>query len=397
VKRLVAVPGAALFVLSCALVRGGLFDRHPYGDVHLYAHYAHEMTSGHPYGHVPYRDFFDEYPVLAQPLFFLVRLLPGPFVTSFKWTMAICGAAAVVLLVELLVTVSASLPRIVVAVGVAGLSPLLVGPVFINTYDLFPALLTAGAVLALLRGRRTTTYVLLALAVAAKVYPLVLLPLLLIDAWDRGGREEVKRALGWFAGVLVLVHLPFAIAGPGGLRFSYWVQLKRGLEVESLAGGVLLVLDRLGLHRVTLRDEAPGSRDAVGSLADALAVVSSLVLVTAVLYVAWLYLRGHRDWLLAAAAAVTAFVAFNKVLSPQYTAWLVPLVPAAGFAASAVLVAVLALTHLEWDRFATGHGSVEHWGQVLSWWILVRDLALVALFLLLAVKLRAGARSQSSR
>ena len=393
-KRLVAVPGAALFVLSCALVRGGLFDRHPYGDVHLYAHYAHEMTSGR----WPYRDFFDEYPVLAQPLFFVVRLLPGPFVTSFKWTMAICGAAAVVLLVELLVTVSASLPRIVVAAGVAGLSPLLVGPVFINTYDLFPALLTAGAVLAFLRGRRTTTYVLLALAVAAKVYPLVLLPLLLIEAWERGGREEVKRALGWFASVLVLVHLPFAIMGPGGLRFSYWVQLKRGLEVESLAGGVLLVLDRLGLHHVILRDEAPGSRDAVGSLADALAVVSSLVLVAAVLYVAWLYLRGYRrNWLVATAAAVTAFVAFNKVLSPQYTAWLVPLVPAAGLAASVVLVAVLALTHLEWDRFASGHGSVEHWGQVLSWWILVRDLALVALFVLLVVKLRAGARSQSSR
>jgi uncharacterized membrane protein len=229
------------------------------------------------------------------------------------------------------------------------------------------------------------------------VYPVVLLPLLLIEAWDRGRREEVKRALGWFAGVLVLVHLPFAIMGPGGLRFSYWVQLKRGLEVESLAGGVLLVLDRLGLHRVTLRDEAPGSRNVVGSLADTLAVVSSLVLISAVLYVAWLYLRGHRDWLVAAAAAVTAFVAFNKVLSPQYTAWLVPLVPAAGLAASAALVAVLALTHLEWDRFASGHGTVEHWGQVLSWWIFVRNLALVALFVLLAVKLRAGARSQSPR
>jgi uncharacterized membrane protein len=335
--------------------------------------------------------------VLAQPLFFVVRLLPGPFVTSFKWTMAICGAAAVVLLVELLVTVGASLARVVVAAGVAGFSPLLVGPVFINTYDLFPSLLTAGAVLAFLRGRRTATYVLLALAVAAKVYPIVLLPLVLIEAWNRGGREEVRRALGWFVGVLVLVHLPFAILGPGGLRFSYWVQLRRGLEVESLGGGVLLVLDRLGLHHVALRDEAPGSRNVVGSLADALAVVSSLVLVSAVLYVAWLYLRGHRDWLVAAAAAVTAFVAFNKVISPQYTAWLVPLVPAAGLVASIVLVAVLALTHLEWDRFASSHGSVHHWGEVLSWWILVRDLALVALFALLVVKLRAAARSQSLR
>src|SRR2546428_2359732 len=224
--------------------------------------------------------------------------------------MAICGAAALVLLVEMLVTVGAPLPRLVVAAAVAAFSPLLVGPVFLNTYDLFPALLTAGAVLAFLRGRERTTYILLALAVAAKVYPVVLVPLVLIEAWDRGGREEAKRALGWLAGVLVLVHLPFAVMGPGGLRFSYWVQLKRGLEVESLAGGVLLVLDRLGLHSVALRDEAPGSRDAVGSLPTALAVVSSLVLVSAVLYVAWLYLRGPRNSLGAAAAAVTAFVAF---------------------------------------------------------------------------------------
>jgi hypothetical protein len=393
VKRLVAAPGAALFVLSCVLVRGGLFDHHPYGDAHLYGHYAHEMTSGR----IPYRDFFDEYPVLAQPLFFVVRLLPGPFVTSFKWTMAICGAAALVLLVELLVAAGAPLLRVAAAAAVAAASPLLVGPVFLNTYDLFPALLTAAALLAFLRGRRRTTYVLLALAVAAKVYPVVLLPIVLVEAWELGGREEVKRALGWFAGVLVLVHLPFAVLGPGGLRFSYWLQLKRGLEVESLAGGVLLVLDRLGLHSVALRDEAPGSRDAVGSLPAALAAVSSLALVTAVLYVAWLYLRGHRDRLVAAAAAVTAFVAFNKVLSPQYTAWLVPLVPAAGLAASAVLVVVLALTHAEFNRFAESHGSVEHWGQVLSWWILARDVALVGLFAVLAVKLRAGARPRSPR
>jgi uncharacterized membrane protein len=393
VRRLIAAPGAALFLLSCALVRGGLFDHHPYGDAHLYGHYAHEMTSGR----IPYRDFFDEYPVLAQPLFFVVRLLPGPFVTSFKWTMAVCGAAALVLLVELLVAAGAPLLRVAAAAAVAAASPLLVGPVFLNTYDLFPALLTAAALLAFLRGRRRTTYVLLALAVAAKVYPVVLLPIVLVEAWELGGRQEVKRALGWFAGVLVLVHLPFAVLGPGGLRFSYWLQLKRGLEVESLAGGVLLVLDRLGLHSVALRDEAPGSRDAVGSLPAALAAVSSLVLVTAVLYVAWLYLRGHRDRLVAAAAAVTAFVAFNKVLSPQYTAWLVPLVPAAGLAASAVLVVVLALTHAEFNRFAESHGSVEHWGQVLSWWILARDVALVGLFAVLVVKLRAAARQRSPR
>lgn len=387
---LVALTGVAAFLVCCLVTRGGLLDHHRYGDVALYGHYAHEMTSGH----WPYRDFYDEYPPLAQPLFLVVRLLPGPFATSFKWTMALCGAAALVLLV---LTVRTPLWRAAVAAAVVAISPLIIGPVFLNTYDLFPALLTIGTVLAFLRGRERTTYVLLALAVAAKVFALVLLPLVLIESWERGGRKAVRRALVWFGGVLVLVHLPFAVMGPGGLRFSYWVQLRRGLEVESLFGGVLLVLDRLGLHSVTLRDEAPGSRDAVGTLPDALAVVSSLLVVSAVVYVAWLYLRGHRDRVLACAAAVTAFVAFNKVLSPQYVVWLVPLVPAVGLVASGLLVVVLALTRADWNRFVLPHGSVHHWGEVMSWWILARDLALVALFALLVVKLRAGATQRNRR
>ena len=72
--------------------------------------------------------------MLAQPLFYVVHLLPGPFISSFKWTMAIFGAAA---LVSMVAAMRAPLWRIVVAAAVAGVSPLLVGPVFLNTYDLF--------------------------------------------------------------------------------------------------------------------------------------------------------------------------------------------------------------------------------------------------------------------
>jgi hypothetical protein len=156
----------------------------------------------------------------------------------------------------------------------------------------------------------------------------------------------------------------------------------------------VLVLDRLGLYTATLRDQAPGSKDAVGRLPDVLSVLSSLVVIAAVAWVTWLYVRGRRDRVLAAAAAVTAFVAFGKVLSPQYVVWLVPLVPVAGLAASGVLVSALALTHAEWNHFVK---SYAHWGEVLSWWVLARDLVLVALFLLLALRLRAGPRSRSLR
>jgi uncharacterized membrane protein len=385
---LVSLVGGAIFLICCVVARGGVIDSAPFGDAHLYGHYAFEMTSGR----WPYRDFFDEYPPLAQPLFLLVRLLPGSFTVGFKWTMALCGVAALVLMVATLASVGVSRLRLVVAAAAAAVSPVIVGPVFLNTYDLFPAALTAGALLAFVQRRERLLYVLLALAVAAKIYPIVLLPLALIESERRGGRELVRRGLAWFFGVLVAVHLPFAIMGPGGLRFTYWVQLKRGLEVESLGGSVLLLLDRLGVHSVVLRDEAPGSKDVVGSLATAVGIVSSLVLVAAVLAVAWLYLRRRASPLVAAAAAVTAFVAFSKVFSPQYVDWLVPLVPAAGVVEAVGLVVIYVFTRLVWNRFVTGQTTTEDWGHVLAWWVFARDVLVVALYAVLFARL-AGVRA----
>jgi hypothetical protein len=386
-----AAGGAALFLLCCLLVRGGLLDSVPYGDVHLYHTYGERMA----HGEWPYRSFFDEYPPLAQPLFRFVTVLPGSYATAFRVVMTLCGMAALALLVAALAVRRARPLRLAVAAGAAGVAPMLVGPIFLNAYDLWPAFLTAAALLAFVRGRERTTYLLLALAVAAKLYPIVLLPLALIETWQRGGRERLRTALAWFLGVLVVVHLPFAFMGPGGLRFSYWVQLKRGLEIESLGGGVLLVLDRLGIHHVETAAEPPGSTNVAGGLGDAVGALSSLAALAAILLVAWLYLRSReRRPLLAAAAAVLAFVAFGKVLSPQYVDWLVPLVPAAGAAASGVLLAALGLTRVVFDHFHSPGGPAgEHYKQALAWWVLVRDLLLVALYGMLVARLVRSARS----
>jgi hypothetical protein len=381
---LAAAAGAVLFLVCCLVVRGGPLDAAPYGDVHLYRLYGQHMA----HGEWPYRDFFDEYPPLAQPLFYAVTLLPGSYEPGFRWTMAVLGAAAVVALVAALAAVSALRIRIAAAVLVAGVSPLLIGPIALNAYDLWPAFLTAAALLAFVRRRERTAYVLLALAVAAKLYPAVLLPLALIETWERGGRERVRRALAWFVGVLLLVHLPPAIMGPGGLRYSYWVQLKRGLELESLGGAVLLALNRLGLLHLRAAAESPGSTNAVGRLADALGALTSVAEVAAVLLVAWLYWRRNRRPLVAAAAAVLGFVAFGKVFSPQYVDWLVPLVPAAGPVAAAGTALVLVLTHVVFDRFhAPGGPNGAAYKDSLTWWVLARDLAVVGLYALLVVRL----------
>jgi Glycosyltransferase family 87 len=373
-----AVLGAAVFLCCCALVRGGPLDSTPYGDVHLYALYASHMA----HGQWPYRDFFDEYPPLAQPLFYVVRLLPGSYAPAFRWTMTLFGAAALALLVASIASLGATRLRLATAAAAAGVAPIVVGPIFLNAYDLWPALLTAGALLALVRRRERSAYVLLALAVAAKVYPIVLLPIVVVETWRRGGRDPTRRALAWFVGVLIAVHVPVAIAGPGGLRYSYSVQLRRGLEVESLGGALLLVV-----HHATL--VAGLSTNVSGSLADGIAALSSLVALGAVLAVAWLYARRRGGLLVAAAAAVVAFVAFGKVFSPQYVDWLVPLVPAAGAVASALMLGALALTRVVFDRFhAPGGPNGAHYKAALEWWALGRDLIVVALYAWLVARLR---------
>ena len=390
---LIATAGVAVFVLCALFAHGGPLASGSYGDVYEYRLYEQHMAAGQ----WPYRNFFDEYPPLAQPLFLAVGALPGTYAHGFRWTMVVFGAGSLVLLVASLASAGASRRRLAVAAAAVGVSPLLLGQSAFNEFDFWPALLTAAALLAYVRRRERTAYVLLALAVAAKTYPIVLLPLALIETWERGGRELAKRSLLWFVGALAIVHLPFAIMGPGGLRYSYWVQLKRGLEVESLGGGAFLLLDRLGLHRATLQPAPPGQTEVAGGVAHAVATLTTLVSLLAVLLVAWLYRRSRRDLLLASAAAVVGFVAFAKSFSPQYVDWLVPLVPAAGALPSGVLLGVLALTHVDLDRFihASGGMTSEHYKAALTWWVVSRDLLVVALYALLVARLRRRSASRS--
>jgi Glycosyltransferase family 87 len=378
-----AVGGVVLFLVCSLVATGGLLASHPYGDVHLYAHYAHNMSQGR----LPYRNFFDEYPPLAQPLFYVVRLLPGTYQPAFRWTMAVFGATALVLMIAALASAGAPRRRLAVAAVTIGVAPVVVGPIFLNEYDMWPAMLVAGAILAFIRRHERLAYVLLALGVAAKIYPLVLLPLALVETWDRGGRELVKRVLLWFVGVLFLVHLPFAILGPGGLRFSYWVNIKRGLEVESLGGAVLLVLDRAGLYHATLREGAPGSTNITGSVANAVGSLGSLVVIAAVLLVAWLWQRRRGSPFVATGAAVLAFVAFGKVFSPQYVEWLTPLLPAAGFVGAGGMLGVLALTHVVFDRFQTPAATADAYKAALTPWVVGRDLLVVLLYALFVLRL----------
>jgi uncharacterized membrane protein len=370
----VAVP---LFIAACAVPDGGLFRAARFRDVHLYQGFARTIFDGR----VPYRDFFMEYPPGALAVF----LPPDVFGAShynaaFKSLMVLCGVATLVLLALFLERIGTSAPRIWGATLLFALSPVALGPISLNTYDAWPALLTMGALVLLVAGRPSPACALLGAAFAAKVYPVVLLPPALVFVWRTRGLAVALRGLAAFVGVATAFIVPFLALAPHGLAGSFRAQAARSLQVESLGGSFLAVLDRLGTYDATVvhRTGHAISYDLVGSLPETLAALSSVLQVVAVLAVAWLYLRGPDDarrLALAFGAAVAGFLAFARFFSPQYLVWLVPFVlllepPAWVLAATALVLAQIWFFHYS-DVFALGD---------YVWLVFVRDVLVVAIF-----------------
>ena len=385
---------APLFLLACAVPDGGLFRAERYRDVHIYGLYA----DGFFRGDLPYRDLFVEYPPGAFAVFLPPAVLSaGAYNAVFKTLMALCGLGALFAVLLVLVTLGASRQRLYGAAVLFALSPIAVGPISLNTYDLFPAALTVGALAAVLRRRELLGFGLLGLAATAKLYPLAVVPLAAIYVWSVAGRNRMLRALGVLVAVALIVVLPFAILSPGGLWDSFHSQSARGLQIESLGASILLAAHRLGAYEATVVHGVTGAatRDLAGSLPDVFATITSLLQAAAVVAVWWLFARGPREperLVLASCAAVAGFLVFNRFVSPQYVVWLIPLVllvpGATGLAAIALVCAALLLAQIWFFHYS-------HLFQLegIAWLVVLRDAVLLGLYLLLAVRLKTSTPS----
>jgi hypothetical protein len=387
-RQLTAVWAAlaiAVFLLAWGLLHVGFYERDQIVDTPVYERYGDRITEGQ----VPYRDFRPEYPPLALPVFVVPSLVAGAeadleaYSDVFEWLMAACGAAALALVALILHSLGAGPRRLTAALAFAALAPLALGSVVLSRFDLWPAALTAGALAALVAGRDRLGSGMLALAAATKVYPAVLVPLAAAWIWRRHGRREALRCGAIFAAALGACLLPFAVVAPEGLAASIGRQVSRPLQIESLGSTLLLAV---GVD--VEMESSHGSQNVAGTPGVVVGVLATLVQAAGVLWVWVAFGRGAMTGerlVRYAAAAVLAFVALGKVLSPQFLIWLVPLLPLVrgrrGLLASALLGAALLLTQLwfpfrYWD-FALG------FDETISWLVLARDLVLVAALIVL--------------
>lgn len=391
-----AVVSIVLFAIAWSLLHVGFYRHNQVIDTPIYQRYGNAMT----HGQVPYRDFSVEYPPGALPMFALPGFAePGHdqqvsagFRRAFETLMWLCGAGALLGMVATLAPIAATRVHIWRALMFAALAPLALGSVILSRFDLWPTALVVASLAALVAGWLRIGSLALGTAIATKLFPVVLVPLAVAYVWRREGRREAAVCAGILAAVVVVIFMPFVVLSPAGVWHSVSGQLSRPLQIESLGSALLITLHHVAGTHVS-EYTSHGSQNLHASGASALAAIETVILVTALLALwAWFTRSDASPATLvrAYAAAIALFVAFGKVLSPQFMIWLIPLVPLVrgrrGLWATTLFALALVLTQLFFPfRYWR---LVHHFAASPSWLLLARDLTLVALAAVLASPLR---------
>jgi uncharacterized membrane protein len=312
-----SLAGSLLAFMNKAACRSGdwniylkQFQAHCYTDI--YPLYFQEQLSA---GKVPYTGHPVEYPVLIgaamQAVAWIVRPISDPSIRGREFFDVTVLLLVVFSLAGTLATAYlAGRSRRWTALGVA-LAPGLILAAFIN-WDLIAMGLVALGMAAWAARRTVLAGVLLGLAVATKFYPLLFFgPLLLLCL--RAGRMRAFRNAAVAAAVAwLVVNVPVAVAAPRGWGRFYGLNASRAADWGSIwyyfETEHWPFLGSLGLGALNLLSLAVF---AVGC-----------VLIGLLILAAPRRPRVPQVFFL----VLAVFLLSNKVWSPQYVIWLVPLV-----------------------------------------------------------------------
>ena len=331
--------------LPCRLVsweEPGSFRRLCYSDLPtLYA------SRGMLEGRFPYLDSSAllEYPVLQTVL----ASLTGVLAHALAATGVVHAAQSMyfdvnaVLLAGVWVGTVLVLGRLVARPGyavLAALAPAVVVTGLIN-WDLWPVLCTVLALLAFRRGRWLAGGALLGVGTAFKLFPFLVLGAVIVLAVRRREAGPALRALAGTVGAWVAANLPFALLDPVQWAWFWQFSQDRGAGFSS-------VWHWWNEAAAPWSGAAPLSAGQINLLAlGAFALACMLVLVLG------LVAREEPRLEQLAFLVLAAFVLTNKVYSPQFVVWLVPLV---------VLARPRAVEFVVWQLV-----EVLHWAAVFNW------------------------------
>lgn len=311
-------------------------------------------------GRLPYRDFQLEYPPLSVIAFIGPHLLfeKPPSYDGFVFLFLLQAGLLTTTIALLLVWLAQHwqpqrpLPPVLLAfVLMLGIT----APVLPWRFDLLPALLSLLAVVAVIAGRPALAGVAIGLGIAAKLYPVVLLPILFLYYLVQKQYRLLVSLLVSSMAVVIASLAPF-LRGNLETVFSFLIYHQlRGLQLESVPAGVIMLSHVLGKTKVPLKFNY-GALHLNAPIASATLAWWTFVPAVAfgLLFGACLF-SFQYEWrergaistgglLRFVMTTLLVFIATNKVFSPQYLAWLIPFVPLLRGPQVAVAAAIGAVT-----------------------------------------------------
>jgi uncharacterized membrane protein len=338
-------------------------------------------------GDVPYLDSRVEYPVLTGGLIALAATLARAYdgaadglgilpdlapVHSYTLVTALLLSAFALLLTRAVLALAGRRPW---DAAMLGLSPVLAVHAFTN-WDLFAVVLATFAMLAWARRRPVLAGALLGAAVATKFYPLLLLGALFLLCLRAGRMRDWGVTTLAAVAVWTAVNLPVAVLARENWTWFFVFSRSRAANPESLwniaihlSGGTLL--------------DGPLAEGEVPSVLNAAVTVSLLALFAGV---GWLTLAAPVRPRVAQVAflLLAGFLLLNKVWSPQYSLWLLPLAVLARPKWRSLLL-WQATEALVWIVTMLHYLGTANRGIGVEWFflgVLLRDVAVVVLMAL---------------
>lgn len=251
-------------------------------------------------------------------------------------------------------------------------SPIVIFQIFTN-FDALATAAAAGAMLAWSRRKPVVAGALIGLGVAAKLYPLLLLiPLVLLAVRTGRMRDVGKTALTAVATWLV-VNLPIMVLFPRGWSEFFRLNTRRGDDMDSIYNVVKSFTGWRGFDPGLGFWEPPTT----------LNTVTAILFAACCIAIGYITLTAPQRPRLAQLAflVVAAFLLTNKVWSPQFSLWLVPLAVLA-LPHRRILLAWMTIDALVWVPrmlYLYGESNKGLPEQFFTTTVLLRDIAVIAL------------------
>ena len=285
-----------------------------FSDVQLYDHWAANLT--YSYFVLLEQDPRWQYPPLAAAVFLLGYLIAEKAV----------GFVALALVADLLIFVmlarrakqeSNALPVLIWV-----LTPLVMGPIVLGRFDVFPTLAAVFALLHISSPKKFGAAV--AIGALLKVWPI-----LLLLATPRG---MFTRVAGWFAATFVIGSLLVSIWWNGNELSFLNSQGARGLQIESV-GALPYQIWNAGPGSVTSAVQF-GAIEIIAPRTGLVSLVLTLIGVSLIGVIAFWRVTGRltkSEPADIALVVVLLSIISSRVLSPQYMVWVFGLLAVAAF------------------------------------------------------------------